>query len=118
MTITMLVCLLIIAWEKTAGKSKGFHLFHKYNDDHDTPMFVEYCLEKNTWKNKGFHFFQQYDDDYDARMCVDYCREKQLERVRAFTSSSKMMTITMLLCLLNTAWRKTYGNNKGFQFDQ
>ena len=41
MTITMLLCLLIIAWKKAAGKSKGFHFFQQFDDDHDAIMFVE-----------------------------------------------------------------------------
>ena len=78
MTITMLLCLLNLAWRKTAGKSKGFQLF------------------------------QQYDDDYEDFRFVEYCPEKQLERIRAFNYSNKMMAITRILGLLNIVRKNSW----------
>ena len=58
--------------------------------------------------SNAFQFFQHDDDDYDARRFVEDCLEKQLERVRAFTRSINIMTITMLLGLLSIAWEDSW----------
>ena len=52
--------------------------------------------KKNLERIRASFFPQQYDDDYDALKFVEHCMGNQLTRVRSFTYSNNMMTITML----------------------
>ena len=94
----------ILSGEK-AGESKGFHFFHQHDGNYDALLCVEYCLRNTDRKSKGFHLFQQRWRLRCSSVCWILPEKKQLEKKGPFTSSNNMMTITMLLCLWNIAWK-------------